>query len=176
MDIRVLSHGKDLHYITCVSVVIINVYSQYILDYETLPCMGRYWECLVHYLLYEPPFIILPISALSYMDFIITAGKDGSIKLWSPSIAQVLGELAGHSREVVGMTIHPTKPQLLSAAADGSVRVWGLDTLTELYLLLMPEENLSSFALIDASHAICYSQKGVIMLNICMVSKSMATL
>ena len=110
------------------------------------------------------------------MDFIITAGKDGSIKLWSPSIAQVLGELAGHSCEVVGMATHPTKPQLLSAAADGSVRVWGLDTLTELYLLVMPEQNLCSFALINAFCAVCYSQKGVTMLNISMVSKSMATM
>ena len=111
-------------------------------------------------------------SALSYKDFIITAGRDGYIKLWSPSIAQVLGELAGHSREVVGMAVHPTKPLLLSASEDGSIRVWGLDTLMELCQLLVPEESLSSFALIDPSHAICYSQKGVAMLNVCMVSKS----
>ena len=108
---------------------------------------------------------------MSYLDFIITAGRDGSIKLWSPSIAQVLGELAGHSHEVVGMAVHPTKPQLLSASQDGSVKVWGLDTLTELCQILIPEESLSSFALVDPHHAICYSQKGVTMLNICTVSK-----
>ena len=109
---------------------------------------------------------------MSYLDFIITAGRDGGIKLWSPSIAQVLGELAGHSHEVVGMEVHPTKPQLLSASQDGSVKVWGLDTLTELCQILIPEESLSRFALVDPHHAICYSQKGVTMLNICTVSKS----
>lgn len=131
-----------------------------------------YWELCT---IYNVLLVILLFSALSYMDFIITAGKDGSIKLWSPSIAQVLGELAGHSREVVGMAVHPTKPQLLSASEDGSIKVWGLDTLTELYQFPIPEESLSSFALMDASHAICYSQKGVTMLNVCMVSKSLRT-
>lgn len=70
------------------------------------------------------------------------------------------------------MAVHPTKPQLLSASQDGSVKVWGLDTLTELCQILIPEESLSSFALVDPHHAICYSQKGVTMLNICTVSKS----
>lgn len=48
---------------------------------------------------------------------------NNSIKVWDLQTAQI-GELNGHTREIVSLMPHPAQPYLVSFAWDNSIRVW----------------------------------------------------
>ena len=103
------------------------------------------------------------------MDVLITAGKDGSLIVWSSRILQPLHSINAHSREIITMATHPTKPHLYTSSSDGCIKVWDMNTLTEMYQFYTSESNLMDFDLFVGNQALCYSNKTVMILNISMV-------
>lgn len=62
---------------------------------------------------------------------VATGTTNGAIRIWdvaaTNSASAPARELAGHTGAITSLATHPTKALLLSASADGSVRVWDLE-------------------------------------------------
>ena len=72
-----------------------------------------------------------PISAMLHhvhTGLLITASRDGTIKLWDP-LGQLKHVFVGHTREVTSMIVHPYDSLIMSSSLDRTVRVWNLQTL-----------------------------------------------
>jgi WD40 repeat protein len=57
-----------------------------------------------------------------------TGHADGRIRLWDTKSGELQAELAGHGRVVRDVVFSPDGRTLLSAAMDGTVRVWNVET------------------------------------------------
>jgi WD40 repeat protein len=54
----------------------------------------------------------------------LTAGEDGSVKIWEPSLERVLLELHGHSDAVTSAQFRPSGGEIVTSSADGTARIW----------------------------------------------------
>ncbi|OAF65056.1 hypothetical protein A3Q56_07233, partial [Intoshia linei] len=66
------------------------------------------------------------ITSMKYIDcfsLIVTAAKDGCIKIWTESWKLNL-VFVGHSSKVTSISQHPFEPHIISASNDSTIRVW----------------------------------------------------
>jgi WD40 repeat protein len=68
------------------------------------------------------------ITALAQLpdERIVSASRDGSIKLWDATSSTCVGSLQGHTAIVMCLAMHPDSERLLSGSGDGSVHVWDM--------------------------------------------------
>ncbi|KAJ5893948.1 nuclear migration protein nudF [Penicillium taxi] len=64
-------------------------------------------------------------TALNSIEFLVTAGRDKTIKLWD-SRGVLIKTFIGHNNWVKGLVFHPGGRFLLSVADDGTIRCWDL--------------------------------------------------
>jgi WD40 repeat protein len=57
-------------------------------------------------------------------DTMVTAGKDGAIRFWSPHTQALLGETAAHTGWVYGVALTPDEQTVVSTSEDGTAKVW----------------------------------------------------
>jgi hypothetical protein len=57
---------------------------------------------------------------------LVTAGFDGTVRLWDTATGKKLTELKGHSRRVTSIGISRDGQRAVSASDDGTVRIWQL--------------------------------------------------
>ena len=69
----------------------------------------------------------------------ITAGIDGTLKVWSLPDCRVLATLRGHLENAGGLSISPDGKTLASIELNSGVRLWRIDTLREVMFLPMSE-------------------------------------
>jgi hypothetical protein len=72
-----------------------------------------------------------PVLALAYArrgDCLVSAGADGSVRIWTLATPATPRVLAAHARAVTGLQISPTGRTLYTCSADGSVREWDFET------------------------------------------------
>jgi WD40 repeat protein/serine/threonine protein kinase len=66
---------------------------------------------------------------------LVVPGADGTISMHASTTGELQGELRGHSGIVHDLALHPRDAVLASAAADGTVRLWSLDSRAEIAAL-----------------------------------------
>ena len=63
-------------------------------------------------------------SSLSLAQFVVSASRDKTVKLWNATLGQCVATFADHENWVRDVIVHPTRPFLLSCSDDKSVRVY----------------------------------------------------
>ena len=61
-------------------------------------------------------------------DFLASAGRDKSIKIWDAKNGKCIATLIGHDNWVTDLCFHTSGKYLLSVSDDKSMRVWDLMT------------------------------------------------
>ena len=56
-----------------------------------------------------------------------TGGADGHVSLYDCATGSTTATLKGHTKKVNGVSLHPTKPIVLSCSADKTARCWNTD-------------------------------------------------
>jgi WD40 repeat protein len=59
---------------------------------------------------------------------LISAGDEGSIKLWDAASGEVRATLLEHEGSVLSLAVAPDGKSLASGSADGKVKIWDLET------------------------------------------------
>jgi WD40 repeat protein len=75
--------------------------------------------------------IVWPVAFSPDSRYLATGSEEpgtGSIKIWEVTTGREHRHFRGHKRQVFGLAYHPKKPWLASAAADGSVLLWDLES------------------------------------------------
>ena len=72
--------------------------------------------------------------------FVAVAALDKRVHLWDRSSGEYLMQLGEHSRHIQDIEFSPDSRLLVTASDDGSVKVWGMNTLKEVFTLV-PEPN-----------------------------------
>lgn len=67
----------------------------------------------------------------------------GDITLWNPRTGAMTGRLAGHKDSILCVAFTPDGKQLVSGSRDGTLRVWDLETQTEVAALACGEPVLT---------------------------------
>jgi len=57
---------------------------------------------------------------------VLTAGEDGTLRVWNPTTKNVLARLNGHQNSVLQGTMLSDKTRIISSSSDGTVRLWTL--------------------------------------------------
>jgi len=87
-----------------------------------------------------------PITSLLFFRpllLLITAAKDGAIKVWDSSW-QLCSTFVGHCGRVTSLVPYPCGPTILSGSLDATIRVWNLSTCDQVEILdhIVPVEGL----------------------------------
>jgi WD40 repeat protein len=69
----------------------------------------------------------------------ITAGIDGTIKVWSLPDTELIATLRGHLENAGGLSLSPDGQTLASIELHSGVRLWRMDTLREVMFIPVPE-------------------------------------
>ncbi|NIM92881.1 MAG: TIR domain-containing protein [Anaerolineales bacterium] len=81
---------------------------------------------------------------------ILTAGKDGTARIWDAWNGQELATLTGHQAQVISAVWNPDGTQILTASSDGTARTWDVDNALQKedaeILILMGHEGGITFA------------------------------
>ena len=64
------------------------------------------------------------------MQYLVTAARDGSIKVWNDK-GNILIIFVGHLKSVNALVVYPYGPYIMSGSSDKTIRVWSLDTSDE---------------------------------------------
>ncbi|KAI9145151.1 hypothetical protein BKA69DRAFT_1035792 [Paraphysoderma sedebokerense] len=84
---------------------------------------------------------VASIAVHPLLEYLITGGKDGSVKIWN-SFNRLLYHIRDHRSAVTGIVVpcdqsKPSRsladPFVMSCSLDGSIRLWNLETLTCIY-------------------------------------------
>ncbi|XP_065834175.1 uncharacterized protein [Oscarella lobularis] len=97
----------------------------------------------------------------SRLGVLITASKDGAIKVWNSAVHRLLHEFSDHLESITGLVFHHTESLLFSSSTDCSIRVWRLDTYEE-YYRYDALHAISNLNLIDEHH-LCYTSKNSVL-------------
>lgn len=62
----------------------------------------------------------------SSRDYLASASRDKTIKIWEVRNSRVVITLVGHDNWVTDLVFHPTGKYLLSSSDDKSMRIWDL--------------------------------------------------
>lgn len=57
-------------------------------------------------------------------EFLVSGGKDRSVRIWRSQHGTELRNLQGHKGKVTGVVFHPDGKAVYSASADGTIRCW----------------------------------------------------
>jgi WD40 repeat protein/pimeloyl-ACP methyl ester carboxylesterase len=58
----------------------------------------------------------------------VSAGNDGTIRVWDLDTGACTRTLDGHRHRVLSVCLHPDSDRLLSSSSDGTIRLWNLPT------------------------------------------------
>ena len=61
-------------------------------------------------------------------DSVISASKDGDLKVWDYKNGRELETLKGHNEWIYALAVSPDQKRLVSGALDSSLKIWDLDT------------------------------------------------
>ncbi|ORY68046.1 hypothetical protein BCR35DRAFT_294767 [Leucosporidium creatinivorum] len=68
--------------------------------------------------------------------------QGGAIHVWDLSTLSLRARLTGHTGAVLALQLVKERDWLISASGDGTIRVWHLPSLTPLYLIHPPHDNV----------------------------------
>ena len=60
---------------------------------------------------------------------LVSASRDGTVRVWALEDGQCLGTLRGHEGRVLAVALDEAQARVVSAGEDGAVRDWGLRSL-----------------------------------------------
>nr|XP_014344404.1 PREDICTED: uncharacterized protein LOC102354946 isoform X2 [Latimeria chalumnae] len=87
----------------------------------------------------------------------LTGSSDCKIKVWSDK-GMELDVFRGHSRSITSLILHPeTSALFISGSMDGTVRLWSLDTMSQIYNLPVIREGICWMGLTDENLLYCCS-------------------
>ncbi|KAK4531355.1 hypothetical protein CCYA_CCYA07G2212 [Cyanidiococcus yangmingshanensis] len=89
--------------------------------------------------------------------YLISGGDDERAIIWDMQTRTPVQELLGHTANVSAVRFHPTRPLILTAGEDGSVRIWNSNT----YRL----ETILSYGLDRCWSLACLKSSGVIAIG-----------
>ena len=104
-----------------------------------------------------------PVSELLYfddVDLLVSAGRDGSIKMWDNNW-ELVHMFSGHTSEVTCLARYPTLALMLSTSTDQSIRVWNMNTLDCVSTIQTSEPVLGAGFLASPNRFYTYSQDKV---------------
>jgi WD40 repeat protein len=93
-----------------------------------------------------PPLEIYVHSTAFSADgrFLVTAGVDGTARVWQATDWKQVAVLRGHSGSVLNATFNPDGTRVVTVGADGTARVWDSSTGEGLAVLRLPGGHISS--------------------------------
>ena len=91
---------------------------------------------------------------------IVTAGRSGSVHMWSMSSGEEVMVLEGHSEQITGVAVTPDGTHVVSCSSDKTVRVWDMHTGEAVFVLEGHEARVSEVAVTpDSSKVVSTSSK-----------------
>ncbi|CAF0962576.1 unnamed protein product [Adineta steineri] len=84
---------------------------------------------------------VRPIVAMTFIDqrdVLVTAGRDGSIKVWDNRWF-ILYAYVGHQDRILYLSKHPFGPYLISSSQDRTIRVWSFEYGDVVDIIHVPE-------------------------------------
>jgi WD40 repeat protein len=63
--------------------------------------------------------------------FLATGGDSNQVELWDAATGKHVATFTGHSEPIRSLAFFPTRPELLSLAGDGTVRIWDVSKYVE---------------------------------------------
>ena len=69
---------------------------------------------------------------------IASVGRDVSVNLFNTKTGKVINSLVGHENTIYRVEFCPDGTQIITASADGTLRMWDLQSQTELFSLRLP--------------------------------------
>lgn len=106
--------------------------------------------CKLYALGHKPDTQVLSIAMDSTRALLASGGQDTDITLWDVSSEEPSCRLKGHRGGVVGLAFVPNRPFLISAGADGWVKVWDLTVHQCTQTVVASDSQVTSLCL-DAS-------------------------
>ncbi|KAK4046917.1 hypothetical protein OIO90_006399 [Microbotryomycetes sp. JL221] len=73
---------------------------------------------------------------------IYAGSQGGDIHVWDLATLRLRGRLTGHTGAVLALQLVKSRHWLISSSGDGTVRVWHTTTMTPLYLVQPPHDNI----------------------------------
>ena len=85
---------------------------------------------------------------------VVTAADNdrNRVKIWDASNGSLLRTLKGHSGDLISLAFTPDSRRVITASADGTVRVWNADTGKELKRLKRSDQIPSAIPSADSRH------------------------
>ncbi|XP_071957525.1 WD repeat-containing protein 97-like isoform X2 [Antedon mediterranea] len=112
---------------------------------------------------YKKDLHVRAISSLLFFNplkYLITAARDGSIKVWNEEWHLQL-VFVGHSTVVTALAVYPYGPNIMSASEDCTLRVWSLETCDEVDLIKADDPIVGLGSILKNDSLYSYSEQQV---------------
>lgn len=103
--------------------------------------------CKLYALGHKPDTQVLSVAMDSARAMVASGGQDTDITLWDVSSEEPSCRLKGHRGGVVSLAFVPNRPFLISAGADGWVKVWDLNVNQCVQTLVASDSQVTSMCL-----------------------------
>ena len=113
------------------------------------------------------------VVAIAYSNeyrFLLSAGSDHQVCVWSPFADKVVYSLRGHNAPLIGVQFVPGTPQIVTADADGWMKIWDARnfsccqtffTMSSLTSFTACSQRHKRIVVVGKSHELCiYEQEG----------------